>query len=334
MSAPRHSARPRVRTAPPADDPPRWRDPAASRPGQTVWQFISLWILGGCVPLVLTGMARGFKLGGTGTTVATAALLTVAVLVFLGLLVLLVRATPVVTPLGSTPARRLLWALLVASVGALTWLAGRAVADAHGLAFRHDGRLTVFLGGALIIPVAAVLARGWWLRTPAALVLVALAGAGLLAFRDNGPSDGDLRVARFNALPVEAWVVDVPGYRRQRQTFGLGEGGDEYTAAGSGRRIHLIASPVDGSCPPSRCEEPADTGRPRLASGGAGPTAVVRHGAVYLELAADRAVDGRLLVTALDNARPASEAELLASLPEAPGTGFPEHARSWLRRHT
>ncbi|WP_189333909.1 hypothetical protein [Actinoplanes ianthinogenes] len=333
MSAPRHSARPAVRTAPPGDTP-RWTDPAASRPGQTIWQFLSLWILGGCVPLVLTGMARGFKLGGTGATVATVALLAVAALVFLGLLVLLVRATPVVTPLGATPARRLIWALLVAGLGALTWLAGRAVADAHGLAFMHDGRLTVFLGGALIIPVAALLARGWWLRTPAALVLVALAGAGLLALRDNGPSDGDHRVDRLNALPVQAWVVDVPGYRRNRQTFGLGDGGDEYSPAGAGGHLHLVAAPVDAACELLDCEDADEDARQARLEPGAGPAAVIRRGEVYLRLTGDRGVDGTILVQALDQSRPATESELVANLPEAPGVTLTEHLRSLLRRHT
>ncbi|GAA4585548.1 hypothetical protein GCM10023107_01050 [Actinoplanes octamycinicus] len=279
-------------------------------------------------------MARGFKLGGAGTTVATGALLAVAALVFLGLLVLLVRATPVVTPLGATPGRRLLWAVLVAGGGALTWLAGRAVADARGLAFMHDGRLTVLLGGALIIPVAALLARGWWLRGPAALVLIALAGAGLLAFRDNGPSDGDRRVGRFNALPVQAWVVDVPGYQRNRQTFGLGDGGDEYSPAGTGGRLRLVASPVGAACDLVECDEVADSTESQLIEVNDAPAAVIRHGGIYLRLTGTRGTDTTLLLTALTNARPATEAELVATLPESPDSGLPEKARSWLRRHT
>jgi hypothetical protein len=331
MAAPRHSARSGTRSAAPtasaspaspAADPgtPRWSDPAASWSGQLVWQFISLWILGGCAPLVLTGMARGFKLGGTGATVVTGALLVVASLSFLALLLLLVRATPVVTPLGATPARRLVWALLVAFGGALTWFTGRLVASAHGLGFMHDGRLTVFLGGALMIPVAA------------ALLLVALAGAGALAFRDNGPSDGDRRLTHFVALPVEAWVVDVPGYHRSRQTFGLGENGDEYLPDGAGGRIHLVAVSMEGTCAAGACADlPGIPEQAQIESDGE-PAAVVRHGEVYLRLSGEPGVDNALLLRALANAHPATEAELVEALPEAPGVSLAEHLRSRLRR--
>ncbi|WP_157441440.1 hypothetical protein [Actinoplanes awajinensis] len=390
MAAPRHSAQPRSRRTPaepgtsrspaepgahavevwsgtrrdqadsgtrrePAESPagrPRWTDPAASRPGQLVWQLVTVWVLGGCAPLVLAGITRGFDLGG-GVAVLATVMLVVAALGAVALLYLLARATSVVTPLGATPARRLLWAALMIGGGTIAWLAGRAIVNAHDLGILHNGRLTVLLGGAVMLPVAALLTRGWWLRTPAALILLVLAGSGLVAFRDSGPSEIDLRLAHTGWTRDQLRVVTIPGYQPTHQSFGLGSGGDEYRATGAilnsssvTGRIRLVATllPIEcqltPDCPGFAHPLLPPTGPSTFLGTAWGidetdpPNAAIRDGDLILELTGGPGVTSAQLRTAVATARRATDAEVLTALPESAAPNPAEALRRWLRNHT
>ncbi|BCY07630.1 hypothetical protein L3i22_027180 [Actinoplanes sp. L3-i22] len=319
---------------------PRWTDPAESRPGQLTWQLITVWLLGGCAPFVLDGVAHGFELGGPAFTTATVAMLVVIAAGLITMLYLLVRATSLVTPLGGTRRRRLLWAALVAAGGGLAWLTGRTVATAHGLDVLHNGRLAVLLGGALAALVAAALTRGWWLRAPATAALVVLAATGVLAFRDTGPSELDQRLARAGWTRDAAWHLDVPGFRPVRSTFGLAEQGDEYvpTDPAAAGRITLLTIDVSTGCHPPRCTDQnylllGGTNRASVFTGDTPRAAIIRNHHV-LELTGNPDVPPELLRQALASARPATDTELLDTLPAYSPRNPVEAARAWLRRHT
>ncbi|WP_285558304.1 hypothetical protein [Actinoplanes regularis] len=344
MAAARHRAEISDHPAPTTPDPvpverPRWTDPAASRPGQLAWQLVTVWLLGGFGPLALEGVTHGFELGGRAFTAATVVMLAVVSLSLMTALYVLVRATPVITPLGTTPRRRLLWTALVAAGGAVAWLTGRAIATAHELTVLHNGRLTVLLGGVLTVLVAAVLTHGWWLRIPAVAVLLVLAGTGLVVFRDSGPSELDRRLAHAGWTRDQTFVVNIPGYKPVHQTFGLAENGDDYIPtdpAATGGRIHLLSFEVTGGCRAPRCAHPDYLllgDKPSVFAGDESRAAVHRSHSV-LELTGTPGVDPELLRQALENARPARDDELLNATAPAPARDPVEALRLWLRDHT
>ncbi len=344
MAAARHRAEISEIPKPTAPDPvpaerPRWTDPAASRPGQLAWQLVTVWLLGGFGPLALEGVTHGFELGGPAFTAATVVMLGVVSLSLLTALYVLVRATPVITPLGSTPRRRLLWTALVAAGSAVAWLTGRAIATAHELGVLHNGRLTVLLGGILTMLVAGVLTHGWWLRVPATAALLVLACAGLVVFRDSGPSELDRRLAHAGWTRDQAFVVEIPGYKPVHQTFGLAEKGDDFVPiypAATGGRIHLLSFEVSGGCLAPRCTHPDYLllgNEPSVFAGNESRAAVSRSHSV-LELTGDPGVNPELLRRGLANARPATDFELMKALPPAPARDPLEALRLWLRDHT
>lgn len=322
-------------------DRPQWTDPAASLPGQYIWQFIGVWLLGGCAPFVLDGVAHGFELGGAAFTVATVVMLTGVVLGLIALLFLLVRATSLVTPLGTTRGRRLLWAVLVAAGGGIAWLLGRTLVNANGLGVMHNGRMAVFLGGGLAALVAAVLTRGWWLRGPAAVALIVLAGTGLVAYRDTGPTELDMRLADAGWTKEDTWVVDIPGYHPSHRTFGLAADGDEYhaddvVAEGPGWLV-LKAINISTGCQPPRCGNPdyllLASLTPTIYRGGQTRLAV-RRGHYILELTSVPGADLDRLKAAMEATRQATDDELMAALPPSRAHDPAEALRNWLRRHT
>ncbi|WP_436520381.1 hypothetical protein [Actinoplanes sp. HUAS TT8] len=338
MSAARHRAE--IPLAPdPAPEPPQWKDPAANRTGQLVWQFIGVGLLGGCAPFVLDGVAHGYELGGTTYTVATTGMLLVVGAGLITLLYLLVRATPLVTPLGATRRGRLLWAALIAGGGTIAVLLGRTFAAAHDDGLLHNGRLAVLLGGSLTVLVAAALTGGWWLRAPAAVALIVLTWTGLIAFRDTGPTELEMRLTQAGADRTEMWTVTVPGYRVVHQTFGLAETGDEYLPAPGSAAGRLVLTTVDLSqgCRPPRCADPdyllLTPGQAVVLPGS--PTRVVMlRGHQVLELTAPIDADTDRLRDALQASRPATDPELLGALPAAPAGNPIDAFRIWLRHHT
>ncbi|MFI1995729.1 hypothetical protein [Actinoplanes sp. NPDC020271] len=340
MAAARHRAEIVDTTEPgsPLPDRPHWEDPAASRTGQLVWQFIGVWLLGGCTPFVLDGVAHGYELGGTEYTVATTGMLVVVALGLIALLYLLVRATALVTPLGASRRGRLLWAVLVAAVGTLAWLAGRAVATAREPGVLHNGRMAVLLGGGLAVLVAALLTRGWWLRAPAAAALIVLAGAGVFAFRDLGPSDLDVRLDQAARKRTDFNVVTVAGYHPAQLTFGTNETGDEYVpdTPGAGGRIVLRIVDISHGCQPPRCLDPGYLYlgvAPTIFEDRPPRAAVLHHQRIY-ELTGDPGVDPQLLLHSLTDIRQARDAEIAQGLPPFSPRNPVEAARHWLREHT
>lgn len=344
MAAARHSAETRVEPEilePDQVSPdPRWRDPAASRPGQMIWQFIGVGLLGGCAPFVFDGVAHGYELGGTVYTVATTGMLIAVAAGLIALLYLLVRATSLITPLGTSRRRRLLWAVLVATVGTLVWFLGRTVATARDPGVLHNGRMAVLIGGGLAILVAAALTRGWYLRAPVVVALVGLAWLGVFAFRDTGPTELEYRLDALAMNPADLWMVDIAGYHAVRHTFGQAVNGDEYQSATTGAGpITLKIFDIGYGCRPPRCTDsnyvllPADhqisvirdTDRTRV-------VALVGHQVIELTGPAD--VDPGPLKLAISSARRATDAELVAYLPQGPAPDPVEAVRIWLRKHT
>ncbi len=229
--------------------------------------------------------------------------------------------------------------MLVAAVGALTWLAGRSIATAREPGVLQNGRLAVLLGGGLAVLVAAALTSGWWLRVPAVAALLAVVWAGTFAFRDTGPSDLDVRLDHAGLERSDLRVLTIAGYHPVDPSFGMNENGDEYVpnSPGAAGRINLKVIEVTAGCRPPRCTDPgyllSVPVYPKSFDGDLPRAAVLENGRVY-ELTGDLGVDPGLLRNALRTLRTPRDEEIAAGLPPFSPRNPAEALRHWLRDHT
>ncbi|MEV6347326.1 hypothetical protein [Actinoplanes sp. NPDC051851] len=321
-------------------------DPPVSRNGQLTRQLGAVLLLGAFLPLVFQGVAHGYRVAGN-------ALLTTAVLAVLAagtilLLVLLAGGTRAATPLGATTTGRVTWAFLVTVAGGTLWTLGWLIADSAELEIVRSGRLTLLSGGLLFVLVAAVLTHSWPLRILAALLLLAVVASGALLLRNTGPTEADQALRRAGYPHGALYVVTIPGYRSIGRSFGASPDGDLFEPTtlpdGADPATFRISFKTRYTYPCAhnlRCSDADTTEAASTTTSSLTPTIdladrsgfVATRGRATLQLTAGTAVDPTVLRTALREARPPTDTEILHAIPAPPPTDFLDSLRRFLRHH-
>ena len=197
-----------------------------SRPTLIATQLAAAWAVGGiALPIAWRAVLVAAFAGGQGTA-GVLALVTVAIL--LAYLIAVITATRAVSVLGGTPARRVLWALLVLGGGTIGWGSGWAVTDGVGHAVSGSLIPTVILGGLPFVLTAGLLLRGWQLRTAAVGLIVALLGTGAVLLRYESPAEFDQRLEARGVYRQTAYAVAIPGYLPTDPDYGNRFGGSGF----------------------------------------------------------------------------------------------------------
>jgi hypothetical protein len=274
--------------------------------------------------LSMAVIVAAFGAGWNGVGIA----ILVSAVLLLAYLIAVAAATRTVSVLGGTSGLRVLWALLVLTLGSVGWLLGWIVSDEVGLGISHNALLTLLLGGVPFALVAGLFLSGWRYRSVAAGVIVLLMVAGIVALRRPAPGELDTRLALAGMTRETSYAVAIPGYRPdQGRDFGHGFGGASFSpvdpaAVPPDRLITLTA--YDEVVPSEQmCGQPS-VRDPRLGWGSCAVEAdglvyrsnelvhgyLIREGAVWVAVDGTPAVDRDALRAAARSLHPATAEEL------------------------
>ncbi|BCJ46415.1 hypothetical protein GCM10010168_60540 [Actinoplanes ianthinogenes] len=201
-------------------------EPVAGPGARVAGQLVAVWLFGAIAPLVSGGFLLAAVWGGGP---AAQVLAPVVLAADVGVLFLIARLTREATWLGATTGRLMLWAVLVAGLGAALWGLGWGVSDAAGLGLSRGDLGILLFGGLAFALIAGLLARPWPVPVAAAVLLTVLAAAGLLGLRASAPDDLTERLAHAGKQRDEFWAVQIPGYRPVGAVaYGPWAGGGEF----------------------------------------------------------------------------------------------------------
>ncbi|GAA4258749.1 hypothetical protein [Dactylosporangium darangshiense] len=295
-------------------------------------QLGAVWAVGTVAPLLALHAVMVAAFGG-GSGPAAIALLVSAVALCAALYAVIAH-TRAASALGATAGSRVLWSVLVGAGGSFGWIAGWAFTDAASLGMSGNLAVAAPLGGVAFALAAALLARGWPVRTAALGAVVALLFAGVAGARREPPSDLDARIQRAGLQRELAYAVAVPGYRPIGLDYGDDLGGQEFFPAtdpqGAGITLYVTFSRGDVICSDTVECSPDGPGvwyvRRSYQHG-----YVVERGTVNVSVRAAPTVDKALLRRTTLAARPATDDELLRALPPARTRDNMDRFRDWLR---